>query len=133
MNDLMAGHIPSAMASGPTATNAVREGRARAIALTAAKRTPIDPDVPTIAESGFPGYAATNWYALVVSSKVPHDNVAVLNTLMTKALGASAVRTAYAQQGMTALGGTIDEAAAYIAKETETWKKVIADAGIRFE
>ena len=133
MNDLMAGHVPSAMASGPTATNAVREGRARAIALTAAKRTPLDPDVPTIAESGFPGYAATNWYALVVSSKVPHELVTVLNGLMSKALAAPEVRTAYAQQGMMALGGTTDEAAAYIAQETETWKKVVADAGIRFE
>jgi tripartite-type tricarboxylate transporter receptor subunit TctC len=133
MNDLMAGHIASAMASGPTATNAVREGRVRAIALTAAKRTSIDPDVPTIAESGFPGYAATNWYALVVSSKVPRENVVILNALMTKALAAPEVRDAYAQQGMVTLGGSIDEAAAYIAKETETWKKVVADAGIRFE
>ena len=133
MNDLMAGHVPSAMASGPTATNAVREGRARAIALTAAKRTSIDPDVPTIAESGFPGYAATNWYALVVSSKVPRELIAILNGLMTKALAAPEVREAYAQQGMVTLGGTIDEAAAYIAQETETWKKVVADAGIRFE
>jgi tripartite-type tricarboxylate transporter receptor subunit TctC len=133
MNDLMGGHIASVMASGPTATNAVREGRARAIALTAAHRTPLDPDVPTIAESGFPGYAATNWYALVVSSKVPHDLVAVLNGLMSKALAAPGVRDAYAQQGMMALGGTTDQAAAYIAKETETWKKVVADAGIRFE
>jgi tripartite-type tricarboxylate transporter receptor subunit TctC len=121
------------MASGPTATNAVREGRARAIALTAAKRTPLDPDVPTIADSGFPGYAATNWYALVVSSKVPHELVTVLNGLMSKALASQEVRTAYAQQGMMALGGTTDEAAAYIAQETETWKKVVADAGIRFE
>ena len=133
MNDLIGGHIASAMASGPTATNAVREGRVRAIALTAAQRTPIDPDVPTIADSGFPGYAASNWYALVVSSKVPHENVVILNTLMTKALAAPEVRTAYAQQGMVTLGGTIDEATAYIAKETETWKKVVADAGIRFE
>jgi tripartite-type tricarboxylate transporter receptor subunit TctC len=133
MNDLMAGHVPSAMASGPTATNAVREGRARAIALTAAKRTPLDPDVPTIAESGFPGYAATNWYALVVASKVPRELVSILNGLMSKALASSDVRTAYAQQGMMALGGTTDEAAAYIAQETETWKKVVADAGIRFE
>jgi tripartite-type tricarboxylate transporter receptor subunit TctC len=133
MNDLIAGHLASAMASGPTATNAVREGRVRAIALTAAQRTPIDPDVPTIAESGFPGYAATNWYALVVSSKVPRENVVILNALMTKALNAPEVRNAYAQQGMVTLGGTIDEATAYIAKETETWKKVVADAGIRFE
>jgi tripartite-type tricarboxylate transporter receptor subunit TctC len=133
MNDLIAGHLASAMASGPTATNAVREGRVRAIALTAAQRTPLDPDVPTIAESGFPGYAATNWYALVVSSKVPHENVVILNALMTKALAAPEVRNAYAQQGMVTLGGTIEEASAYIAKETETWKKVVADAGIRFE
>ena len=133
MNDLIAGHLASAMASGPTATNAVREGRVRAIALTAAQRTPLDPDVPTIAESGFPGYAATNWYALVVSSKVPRENVVILNALMTKALAAPEVRNAYAQQGMVTLGGTIEEASAYIAKETETWKKVVADAGIRFE
>ncbi|MFI5033419.1 MAG: Bug family tripartite tricarboxylate transporter substrate binding protein [Reyranellales bacterium] len=133
MNDLIAGHLASAMASGPTATNAVREGRVRAIALTAAKRTSLDPDVPTIAESGFPGYAASNWYALVVSSKVPHENVVILNALMTKALAAPEVRNAYAQQGMVTLGGTIEEATAYIAQETETWKKVVADAGIRFE
>jgi tripartite-type tricarboxylate transporter receptor subunit TctC len=133
MNDLMGGHIASAMASGPTATNAVREGRVRALALTAAQRTPIDPDVPTIADSGFPGYAATNWYALVVSSKVPREIVDRLNTLMNGALGASEVREAYARQGMATLGGTVDNAAAYIARETVIWKKVIADAGIRME
>ena len=69
----------------------------------------------------------------MVSSKVPHELVAVLNGLMSKALASPEVRTAYAQQGMMALGGTTDEAAAYIAQETETWKKVVADAGIRFE
>ncbi|WP_428669383.1 Bug family tripartite tricarboxylate transporter substrate binding protein [Reyranella sp.] len=133
MNDLMGGHIASAMASGPTATSAIREGRIRALALTAAQRTPIDPDVPTIAELGFPGYAATNWYTLVVSSKVPRDIVDRLNTLMNGALGASEVREAYARQGMMTLGGTVDDAAAYIARETTVWKKVIADAGIRME
>jgi tripartite-type tricarboxylate transporter receptor subunit TctC len=133
MNDLVGGHIASAMASGPTATNAVREGRIRALALTAAQRTPIDPDVPTIAESGFPGYAATNWYALVVSSKVPRDIVDRLNTLMNTALGAPEVREAYSRQGMVTLGGTVDDAAAYIARETTLWKKLVADAGIRME
>jgi tripartite-type tricarboxylate transporter receptor subunit TctC len=133
MNDLIAGHIPSAMASGPTATNAVREGRVRAIALTAAKRAPIDPDVPTIAELGFPGYAATNWYALVVSSKVPREIVVTLNTLMNKGLAAPEVRESYSRQGMITLGGTVDEATAYINRETEVWKKVVVDAGIRME
>jgi tripartite-type tricarboxylate transporter receptor subunit TctC len=133
MNDLVAGHLASVMASGPSAINFVREGRIRALALTAAERTPLDPDVPTIAASGFPGYAATNWYALVASSKVPREVIAALNALLTKALTTSEVRTAYAQQGMVTIAGTVDEAANHIAHETEVWKKVVADAGIRFE
>ena len=133
MNDLVAGHLASVMASGPTASTMVREGRIRALALTAAQRTPFDPDVPTIADSGFPGYSATNWYALVTSSKVPRNTVAALNALLTKALNAPEVRAAYAQQGMVTIAGTTEEAIAYIARETEVWKKLIADTGMRFE
>ena len=133
MNDLLGGHVPSVFASAPTATGVMREGRIRALAVTSAKRSPFDPEVPTVAEQGFAGYAATNWYAVVVSSKVPPEIVATLNAILNKALGAPEVRAAYAQQGMETQGGTADEAAAYIARETEVWKKVIADAGIRLE
>jgi tripartite-type tricarboxylate transporter receptor subunit TctC len=133
MNDLVAGHVPSLIASAPTATGFMREGRIRALAVTGAKRSPFDPDIPTIAEQGFPGYAATNWYAVVVSSKVPTEIVATLNTILTKALKAPEVREAYGQQGMETLASTQAEAAAHIARETEIWKKVIADAGIRLE
>ena len=133
MNDLLAGHIPSLIASAATATGFMREGRIRALAVTGATRSPFDPEIPTIAEQGFPGYAATNWYAAVVSSKVPPEAVATLNTLLTKALAAPEVRAAYAQQGMETLGGTTAEAAAHIASETEVWKKLIADAGIRLD
>jgi tripartite-type tricarboxylate transporter receptor subunit TctC len=133
MTDLVGGHLPSLMASGPSAANMVREGRIRALALTGAQRTPFDPDVPTIADQGFPGYAATNWYAFVVSSKVPRELVAALNAILTRALNASEVRAAYGQQGMVTIASTIDEAANHIARETEVWKKLIADAGIRME
>jgi len=133
MNDLVAGHLASVMASGPTASSMVREGRIRALALTGPHRTALDPDVPTIAQSGFPGYAATNWYALVVSSKVPEPIVASLHALLTKALTADEVRAAYAQQGMVTLASSREEAAAHIARETEVWKKLIVDAGIRME
>ena len=133
MNDLLGGHVPSLIASAPTATGFMREGRIRALAVTGAKRSLFDPDIPTIAESGFPGYAATNWYAVVVSSKVPPETVATLNTIMTKALNAPEVRAAYGQQGMETLASTQAAAAAHIARETEIWKKVIADAGIRLE
>ena len=133
MNDLMGGHVPSLIASAPTATGVMREGRIRALAVTGARRSPFDPDIPTIAEQGFPGYAATNWYAVVVSSKMPPEIVATLNTILTKALKAPEVREAYGQQGMETLASTQAEAAAHIARETEIWKKVIADAGIRLE
>src|SRR5262245_55258318 len=133
MNDLVAGHVPSLIASAPTATPLMREGRIRALAVTGARRSPFDPDIPTIAEQGFPGYAATNWYAVVVSSKVPPEIVTQLNAILTKALKAQEVQAAYGQQGMETIGGTQAEAAAHIARETEVWKKVIADAGIRLE
>jgi tripartite-type tricarboxylate transporter receptor subunit TctC len=133
MNDLVAGHVPSLIASAPTATPLMREGRIRALAVTGAKRSPFDPDIPTIGEQGFPGYAATNWYAIVVSSKVPPEIVAQLNAILTKALKAQEVQAAYAQQGMETIASTQAEAAAHIARETEVWKKVIADAGIRLE
>jgi tripartite-type tricarboxylate transporter receptor subunit TctC len=133
MNDLVAGHVPSLIASAPTATPLMREGRIRALAVTGAKRSPFDPDIPTIAEQAFPGYAATNWYAVVVSSKVPPEIVAQLNAILTKALRAPEVQAAYAQQGMETIASTQAEAAAHIARETEVWKKVIADAGIRLE
>ena len=87
----------------------------------------------TIAEQGFPGYAATNWYAVVVSSKVPPEIVAQINAILTKALKAHEVQAAYAQQGMETIASTQAEAAAHIARETEVWKKVIVDAGIRLE
>ncbi|NDH63645.1 MAG: tripartite tricarboxylate transporter substrate binding protein [Alphaproteobacteria bacterium] len=133
MNDLVAGHVPSLIASAPTATAFMRDGRIRALAVTGARRSPFDPEIPTIAEQGFPGYAATNWYCIVVSSKVPPEIVATLNTIMTRALKAPEVQAAYGQQGMETLAGTAAEAAAHIARETEIWKKVIADAGIRLE
>ena len=69
----------------------------------------------------------------MVSSKVPPDVIATLNTLLTRALNAPEVRAAYAQQGMETLGGTTAAAAAHIARETEIWKKLIADADIRLD
>ncbi len=125
--------MPSLIASTPTATGFMREGRIRALAVTGAKRSPFDPDIPTIAEQGFPGYAATNWYAVVVSSKVPPEIAVTLNAILTKALKVPEVQAAYAQQGMETLASTQAEAAAHITRETEIWKKVIADAGIRLE
>jgi tripartite-type tricarboxylate transporter receptor subunit TctC len=68
-----------------------------------------------------------------VSSKTPPEIIAALNVILNKALAAPDVRDAYAKQGMETLGGTVADAVAHVAGETEIWKKVIADAGIRLE
>ena len=94
---------------------------------------PYDRDIPTIAELRFPGYAATNWYAAVVSAKTPTEIVERLNAIFVKALNAPDMRAAYAQQGMKTLASCSAAAAGHIARETELWKKVIADTGIRLE
>lgn len=133
MNDLIAGHVPSLIASAPTATGFMREGRIRALAVTSARRSPFDPEVPTIAELGFAGYDATNWYALVAPAKTPPDVVAALNALFVKALKASDVREALAKQGIEATPSTPEVLASRITSEGATWKKIIADAGIRLE
>lgn len=133
MNDLLAGHVPSVIASAPTATGFMREGRIRALAVTSARRSPYDPDVPTIAELGFPGYDATNWYALVAPAKTPPDVVAALNALFVKALKATEVREALAKQGIESTPSTPEALATRIVTEGETLKKIIAEAGIRIE
>jgi tripartite-type tricarboxylate transporter receptor subunit TctC len=133
MNDLVAGHVSSVIASAPTATGFMRDGRIRALAMTAGHRSPFDPDVPTVAELGFPGYSATNWYAFVVASMTPPEYVAALNTLLTRALALPEVRATFAQHGIETLPGTPREAAAHVERERAVWKKVIADAGLRLE
>jgi tripartite-type tricarboxylate transporter receptor subunit TctC len=133
MNDLLSGHLPSLFASAPTATGLMREGRIRALAMTGASRSPFDPEIPTIAESGFPGYAATNWYVIVAPAKTPPDIVVALHAMLTRALHAPDVRKELARHGMESLAGTQAEAVAHIARETTTWKKIIAEANIRIE
>ncbi|HJQ58498.1 MAG TPA: tripartite tricarboxylate transporter substrate binding protein [Vineibacter sp.] len=133
MNNLVAGHVPSLFASAPTATGLVRDGRIRALAVTGAQRSPFDPDIPTVAEQGFAGYAATNWYVLAAHARTPPRIVTALNAIFTRALNAPDVRATLAAQGMESLPSTQAEAADYIARETVIWKKIIAEAGIRFE
>jgi len=133
MNDLLAGHVPSLMASAPTATGLMREGRIRALAVTGAQRSPFDPDIPTIAEQGFPGYAATNWYVFVAAAKTPPETVAALNALLVKGLSAREVRETLAKQGVECVPSTPAAAAAYVARETGIWRKIITEAGIRIE
>jgi len=105
----------------------------RALATTGAKRSATMPNVPTVAESGYPGFEATNWYAFVASSKVPKEILDYWNRALVKVLNDPAVNSELARHGLEPMPTTREELARYIERETETWGKVVREAKITGE
>jgi tripartite-type tricarboxylate transporter receptor subunit TctC len=130
MSDLLGGQIPSVFASATTATPQVKSGKLRALGSTGAKRSAALPDVPTIAEQGYPGYQATNWYAYVAPAKTPKDIVARLNREIVKTLNDPETHAAILKQGEEPTPSTPEELAQHMAREYATWGRVINEAGI---
>ena len=130
MSDLLGGQIPSVFASATTATPQVKSGKLRALGSTGAKRSAALPDVPTIAEQGYPGYQATNWYAYVAPAKTPKDIVARLNREIVKTLQEPETHAAILKQGEEPTPSTPEELAQHMAREYATWGRVIKEAGI---
>jgi tripartite-type tricarboxylate transporter receptor subunit TctC len=130
MTDLLGGRVGAYYSTPSTAGPHIATGKLRALAVTGAARTPFMPDVPTIAESGFPGFEASNWYAFVTSSKVPAPILDKLNAELVKALNAPDVKEQLAKHFLEPQPGSRDDLAKYIRKEYDTWGKVVKAAGI---
>jgi tripartite-type tricarboxylate transporter receptor subunit TctC len=109
----------------------INTGKLRALAVMGSKRNPVLPDVPTIAEAGFPKLTAEDWAGLLVKSGTPADVVARLNGAVNHALKTDKVRDALAKIGTDVGGGTPEEFGAHVHAETVRWTKVIKDAGIK--
>jgi len=133
VTDLLSGRVSSLYASPATAAPYLDSGRMRAIAVTGAKRSPFMPTVPTIAESGYPGVIAENWYAFVTSSKVPPAILERWNRELVKALSAPDVKEQLAKHFLEPHPSTRAELAANIKRDYETWGRVIKAAGITGE
>jgi tripartite-type tricarboxylate transporter receptor subunit TctC len=133
MSDLLGGQILSSFASATTATPQVQTGRLRALGVTSPKRSIALPDVPTIAEQGFPGYEATNWYAFVGPARMSKDVVARLNREIVKTLKDPETHAAILKQGEEPTPSTPEELAQHMAREYATWGRVIKEAGIPLE
>jgi tripartite-type tricarboxylate transporter receptor subunit TctC len=130
MTDLLGGRVTMYPAVPSTALPHVESGKLRALALTGPNRLPTMPDVPTVAESGYPGFEAMNWYAFVAPGKTPKDILDFWNRELNKVLKDPAVRSALAKHGLEPSPGTREELAQYIDRETEKWGKVVRDAKI---
>ena len=131
--DLLAGQVSLTFDSLLQALPYIKAGRLRAIAVLGPKRSPLLQDVPTVAESGVPGYELTNWFGLVVPAATPKDLIARLYGDVSKVLAQAEVRDRIQSMGADVIGSTPDQFAAFMRGETAKWAKVVKEANIRAE
>jgi tripartite-type tricarboxylate transporter receptor subunit TctC len=133
ITDLLGGHIPMMFTPIPTAHAQATSGLLRALAVTSAERSSLLPDLPTVAESGLPGYEAALRYGLVAPAGTPRAVIERLNKELRVALAAEDVRTRLAADGAEVLPSTPEQYAADIDREEATWSKVVSTLGLKGE
>jgi tripartite-type tricarboxylate transporter receptor subunit TctC len=131
MADLLGGRVTMLFDSVGTAHQPLKSGKIRALGVTSASRNPSLPDVPTVAESGVPGYASVPWYTISTAKGVPAEIVNRLNAEINVALKSPDLAQRWETLGVLPLGGTPQDAVARNRTETERWSKVIDAAGLR--
>jgi tripartite-type tricarboxylate transporter receptor subunit TctC len=131
--DILGGRLQIAFDNVLVLTQHVKQGTLTALAVTTAKRSPILPDVPSIAESGFPGFDTSGWFSMYCAPKTPLAIVNKLNTEILAILGTSDVRERLLTFGATPLPGTPDDLRRQLAREVPAWRKVIQSAGLKAE
>lgn len=130
--DVMAGHVPLMFDAVSSAMPFITSGQLHAIAVTSPEAAEGLPDVPPVAKT-LPGYEVGAWYALVAPAGTPADVIAVLNKAVNGALANPEVRARYATQGARIIGGTPEQLAAHVVRETERWSRLIREAGISYQ
>ncbi|MBN9514897.1 MAG: tripartite tricarboxylate transporter substrate binding protein [Alphaproteobacteria bacterium] len=131
LTDVMSGVVPVGIQNAGAAMQLVRDGRVRGIAVTSLKRTASAPDLPTLAEQGFPGFEATSWFALMGPAGLPKPIVDKVRAESLKALADPELKKKIAAMGLDLVGSTPEETRAAIAADIPKWAKVIKDAGIK--
>ena len=131
LTDLMGGQIQYSFDTMAAVTPHVKGGKVHAIAQTRTKRSPSYPDLPTVAESGFPGFDATTWYGLIGPAKMSPAVVAQINRDVNKAMEMPDIKERLASLGAEDGGGTAQQFADFMRAERTKWTKVIKDANIK--
>jgi tripartite-type tricarboxylate transporter receptor subunit TctC len=131
VTDVIGGHADMTFAPIAAVVSPIRSGRMRALASTAATRSSVFPELPTIAESGVPGYDAAGWNALFAPGATPRDIVMKVNTALVESLAAPRVRELLVSSGAEAVGNTPEEFARFLRNEIAKWAKVVKAAGIK--
>lgn len=133
MAAVLGGQIPILIDTAPVLLPQIRDGKLRGIAVTTAQRIPQAPELPNIAEQGFPGFAATSWGGVLGPANLPAPVVARLNAAIVRAINSPQVRDAMIRGGIVPLASTPAEFAAHIATELRRWTEVVQRANIKPE
>ena len=131
--DLLGGQVDAMFPSLVTALPHIRAGRLRALAVSAAKRSPLLPEVPTVSESGYPAFDSLQWYALCAPAGTPKAVVDRLNASLNRTLTSADVRDRLGEQAADVMPTTSAEAAEYIRREVAKWTRLIKDTGLKLE
>jgi tripartite-type tricarboxylate transporter receptor subunit TctC len=131
MTDLLAGQIQLVFATAPVGLPQAKAGRLRALAVTTSERVPAEPGLPTVSESGVPGYEVNNWHGLVGPRGLPRPIVERLHTEMAKILAQKEMEERLQSDGLSAAGGTPEQLYEQVRKELAQWRQVVERAGIK--
>ncbi|MDM0123341.1 tripartite tricarboxylate transporter substrate binding protein [Variovorax arabinosiphilus] len=133
VTDLLGGQVQSMFDNTPSALPHVQGGRLRAIAITSAKRSPLLPDVPTVAESGFPGFDVQSWFGLAAPAGTPKPIIDRLNAELNKVLAAPELRQRFQDLAASPEPGTPEQMRSFAAAETQRWREVVKTSGAKAE
>jgi tripartite-type tricarboxylate transporter receptor subunit TctC len=131
--ELISGQVHMLFTNMSSMAPHVKSGRLKALGVSGSQRTTVLPNVPTMAEAGYPQLDIGTWFALVAPAATPRAIVEELNRRMVKILGMSDVRTQLGRQGVEPDPGTTEEAADFLKKDVARWGKILKDAGIRLD
>src|SRR5688500_5493195 len=131
--DVIGGQVSLIFPTMPSAMPFIKSGKLRPIAVTSAKRSPAAPDIPTIAESGLPGYEATSWYGILAPARTPPQIAARLHEVLISIIGSPDMKDKLAAQGLDPVGNTPQQFAAVIKSEITKWAKVVKASGAKPE
>ena len=131
MPDVLSGRVPMMFENVAIMTPHIRKGSLRPIAVSSARRTPLLPDVPTVAETGLAGFEVLGWFALLAPANTPPEVINRLNAQTNAAIARPAIVARFAELGAEPLTGPPDQAAAFIKVEQDKWGRIIREAGIK--
>ena len=133
MIDMVAGQVATMAATILTGMPQIRAGRLRPLGITSTARSPIVPEIPTVAEAGLPGFESVQWYGMLAPARTPKDIITRLHGEMARILHLPEIKERFAGDGADPVGNTPDEFGRYIQSELTKWAKVARDAGIKQE